>query len=204
MPVRSLPRLLAAAMAVLLSALAVIGCGSTVTGTASPSPGAQPTIDPVAWMDAVCGSLVPFRDATLKLPELSEQDLPATQRSVSGYLQSAITALDVGTPKLDAAGPSPVPGGEQLTARVKSEINRVRRELTGLKAKIDAANTADRTAFGLVLVDVGRALQQLGNTDPLAPLKSNTELRRAATQAQSCRTLASPIPPATSLPTPTR
>ncbi|MEA2345745.1 MAG: hypothetical protein QOF63_3914 [Thermoanaerobaculia bacterium] len=199
---RNLVRMLAAAV---LTAL-VVGCTSTVAGTATKASSAAQ--DPVAWIDAVCGGLVPFGDAVTAVPNLDRRDLAAAKSDTSAYLSKILAALATGQSVLDTAGPSPIDGGEELAAKVRTTIAQLTSDLTAQKAKLDAADANDPVALGLVFIEVGTTLQEFSQNDPLAALRTNPQLRAAANQSSNCRKLSSlpvastgvPLP----VPTPTR
>ncbi len=200
---RAAVRLLAA----VLTTLSLAGCTTQVAGR--PTAGSAPTKDPVAWIDAVCGGLVPFAEAALRVPDLDQIDLPAAQRATSRYVGGLLDGLDGGQSNLDAAGPAPIQGGEALAAKVQTTITRLKTELSAQKSRLDAADPRDPVALGLLFIEIGTTLQEVGADNPLDELSTDARLRAAANQASNCNRLdtlpATSVPtvPAVPLPTPT-
>ncbi|MBA2310452.1 MAG: hypothetical protein H0W01_14445 [Pseudonocardiales bacterium] len=180
---RSLVRLLAAVLVI----AATVGCTSTVAGT--PTTGSASAQDPVAWIDTVCGGLVPFGDAVTAVPNLDRGNLAAARRDTSAYLSKILASLDSGLSALDAAGPSPIDGGEALVTKVQTTITKLRSDLAAQKTRLDAVDPNDPVALGTLFIEIGTTLQKFSQDDPTTALRTNAKLRDAASQSSNCRKL---------------
>jgi hypothetical protein len=178
--------------AVVAGALTLTGCSTSVAGspvgagtTALPA-----TSDPVVWMDRVCGSLLPFQQTLKTAPAHTGDDPTATATSISAFLDRNETAVDESLADLDAAGPSPVTGGDAAVAELRSELTTIRRSFDRMKTaldKIDPTNAVEvASTLPTVLVSLAELVKiQYSATD----LRKNPALQAAADQAPNCRSL---------------
>jgi hypothetical protein len=183
------PALLAAVTAALLTT----GCAATtVNGAPAPvgaSAGATQT-DPVAWVNGVCGSLLPFVTAVSVPPNVNSSDPKATVTGLSDYFGQAVTGLDTALNDLKAAGPSPVAGGDEVVTTVTSALTKVRTSFQNAKTKIDAVDPNNLAEVATALPEALAPLQELSDLkDPSADLKSSPQLEAAAKQAPNCKAL---------------
>ena len=95
--------------AVIAAAVALSGCSATVTGSPAPigavtggGAAIEPTTDPVAWTNNVCGSLLPFVQTVAAAPKLDNADAAATAKSISDFLGRSESAIDKALAGLDA------------------------------------------------------------------------------------------------------
>jgi hypothetical protein len=181
-----------AAAAVLLAA----GCATTVTGTAVPvgassaAPTAANPTDPVAWVDDVCGSLLPFVKASTAQPQIDASDPAAAVKGLSAYLGAAVASIDESLAGLKAAGPSPVEGGDEVVTALTGALTTFRTSFKDAQTQIDAVDATDPTQVVTALPKALEPLEKLSALgDPTADLKSNPELDRAAQKAPNCQTL---------------
>lgn len=193
-PLRAAPRV-ALLGAVLVAALLGAGCATTVTGRAAPAgaasaPTAAATTDPVAWVDSVCGSLLPFVRAASTEPKINPSDPGAALRGLSAYLGTAVSTLDTALSGLRAAGPSPVAGGDEVVTTLSAALTKFRTTFQTAKTKIDAVDPNNPSEVATALPEAIAPLQELSSLrDPTADLKSSPELDRAAQQAANCKAL---------------
>ncbi len=189
-----------ALLAITATALLTTGCASTVTGTAEPVGAAAPLsaaapppatqTDAVAWVDGVCGSLLPFVKAASTEPAIDPSDPKAAIKGLSTYLGKAVSTLDTALTGLKKAGPAPVDGGDQVVATLTGALTKFRTSFQDAKTKIDAVDPTDLAQVASALPAAVQPLQELSNLpDPTADLKSTPELDRAAQKAPNCKSL---------------
>ena len=183
--------------ALAVAALTLTGCSTSTTGSpvGATSNGAgttapQATSDPVEWMDRVCGSLLPFRQTLKTAPPSTDDDPTATAESISAFLGRSETAIDKSLADLDAAGPSPVAGGDTAIAELKSALRTIRTSFDRTKTaldKIDPTNAFEvASTLPTVLVSLAELVKiQYSTTD----LRNSPALQAAAAQAPNCQSL---------------
>ncbi len=192
---RSARTLLLAAVAT--TAVALTGCSATVTGSPAPTGGssavgssaqAATTDDPVAWADKVCGSLLPFVEASTTEPKIDQNNPAATVKALSDYLGKAVSSIDQSLAGLDAAGPAPVADGDAVVTRLKETLTTVRTSFDKAKTAIDKVDPNNLTELATALPEALAPLQDLNNIqNPTADLKTNPALEAAAAKAPNCQ-----------------
>jgi hypothetical protein len=186
------PALVAGVTAALLTA----GCATTVTGAPAPAGASSPAGtaatqgDPVAWVNGVCGSLVPFVKAASVPPNVNPSDPKAAITGLGDYLGQAVTSLDTALNGLKSAGPSPVAGGDEVVTTLTTALTKFRSSFQDAKTKIDAVDPNNLTEVATALPEALAPLQELSDLkDPTADLKSSPELEAAAKKAPNCQVL---------------
>jgi|GEM_PF-1887697 len=197
------PLTVTAAVTVLLTA----GCTTTVAGTAAPraaeldaprssaaSPRAQPgrpaSSEAVTWVNDICGALLPFVATASTDPEIDPTDTEAAIESLSEYLGDAVSSLDGALSGMDAAGASPVEGGDEIVDRLGEALTTFRDSFANAKVDVDAVDSSDPQQLLEALPAAVAPLQELSSfPDPTVDLRNNAELDAAAQQAPSCREL---------------
>ena len=170
------------------------GCSSVVAGTPAadprPAPTAGPGSDPVAWADKICGSLLTFVRPALAQPNFTgAADLAAIKTLLSDYLGSIVTGIEQGRSQLQAAGASPVTGGDDARTKIDALLTKLQTDMTSAKAKVDAADPNNPAAFQTALQDAEKALGEINTTDGLGDINASPRLNKAAEQAKSCQDL---------------
>jgi len=179
------------------AALALTGCSTSVTGSpvgansdAAGTAALQPTPDPVVWMDRVCGSLLPFQQTLKTAPQKTGDDPTATAASISAFLGRSETALDTTLTDLDAAGPSPVAGGDAAVGKLKSALVTVRASIVRTKTALDKIDPTNAFEVASTLPTVFVSLADLVKIqDSTTDLRNNSALQAAAAQAPNCQSL---------------
>ena len=173
------------------AALALTGCSTSTTG--SPVVGTSEraaTNDPVVWMNRVCGSLLPFQQTLKTAPPSTDRDPTATAQAISAFLGRSETALDTSLADLDAAGPSPVAGGDAALAKLKSALTTVRASINRTKTALDNIDPTNGLEVASTLPTVFVSLADLVKIqDSTTDLRNNPALQAAAAQAPNCQTL---------------
>ena len=185
-------------IALAAAALTLTGCSTSVTGSpaGATSDGAGPTAlpatsDPVVWMNRVCGSLLPFQQTLATAPPNNNNDDPtATAAAISAFLGRSETAIDKSLADLDAAGPSPVAGGDAAIAKLKSALTTVRTSFDRTKRALDAIDPTNAVEVASTLPTVFVSLAELVKIqNSTADLRKNPALQTAAAQAPNCQIL---------------
>lgn len=181
---------LPAAAALVLAA----GCTTTVPGTASADSAAPAPAggDAVAWVDEVCGSLLPFVRATSSPPDPSQARDPAgLVRMISSYLRDGEDAARTAISGMEAAGPSPVAGGDEVVTRLSGTLETFQTSFRKVRTRIEQVDVDDRQALLTEVPAAVRELEQVATMpNPLADLQASPELDRAAREAASCQQIA--------------
>ncbi|MGH3588218.1 MAG: hypothetical protein ACRDQ0_18080 [Pseudonocardia sp.] len=184
--------------ALLLSAVTVMafgsGCTTAVSGTASAggaAPPAQGTGDTVAWVDDVCGSLLPFVQTAAEAPEPSEaKDAADLVQGITDYLGEAEDAAGSAVDGMDAAGPSPVSGGDEVVEQLSGTLTDLQTTYRDARTRIEKVDINDRQALLAEVPAAVASLNQLATMpNPTAGLRNNPELNRAGQEAANCQQL---------------
>ena len=179
------------------AALALTGCSTSVTGSpvgansdAAGTTAPPPTPDPVVWMDRVCGSLLPFQQTLKTAPQKTGDDPTATAASISAFLGRSETALDTTLTDLDAAGPSPVAGGDAAVGKLEAALTTVRTSIVRTKTALDNIDPTNAFEVASTLPTVFVSLADLVKIqDSTTDLRNNPALQAAAAQAPNCQSL---------------
>lgn len=148
------------------------------------------TVDAVAWTGEVCTAISGFADAAMTPPQLDVANPVAAVSGLGAYLGSTSAALDSSLSRLDAAGPSPVEGGDEYVTRLRSTLTQIRASFATARTELAGVDTSSVQALTAALPAVIAPLQELSNvTNPTVGLGGNDELRAALEQAPSCRRL---------------
>jgi hypothetical protein len=177
---------LATALALALAAGAV-GCSTGID-----------TDDPAIWADRVCTALVPLVQVNESRPAVNAADFAATKLSMSASLTAAADAMSRTLSGLDAAGTSPIGGGNEVLAKLKDLATEVRGTMLDAKIKLDAADPADSGAFIGALADAFSARATLAKKVEQAQqtMQANPEVKAAALKGASCPQVGLGGPPA--------
>jgi hypothetical protein len=179
------------------AALALTGCSTSVTGSpvgansdAAGTAALQPTPDPVVWMDRVCGSLLPLQQTLKTVPQNTGDNATATAASISAFLGRSATALTTTLTDLDAAGPSPVAGGDAAVGKLEAALTTVRTSIVRTKTALDNIDPTNAIEVASTLPTVFVSLADLVKIqDSTTDLRNNPGLQAAAAQAPNCQSL---------------
>lgn len=176
----------AALLAVLAALFLGAGCTTVVPGAAEPDP---EFVAALAWVDEVCGSLLPFIETAATPPQLDASGDPATiLLGLSGYLGEASAAAGSAIDGMRAAGPSPVAGGDELVTGLTGTLTTFQTTLDGARTQVDALDTSDPLALLDTLPAAVAPLEQLADLpDPTAGMQSSPELDQASELSANCQ-----------------
>ncbi|MFP5069030.1 hypothetical protein ACLFMI_05115 [Pseudonocardia nantongensis] len=174
----------------LLAACLAAGCTTTVAGTASPDPAPRPTegvgADPVAWGDKVCGALLSYYQPLTAKPDYAGADLAGIKGRLSGYLGTVAGGIDNGQKQLEAAGASPVSGGDQFAKSIGDLLQRTGGTVDQAKSEVDAADPNDVPGFEGRLRSAEDKLRTIGAAQGLDKLGATPRLDKAVSTAPKC------------------
>ena len=182
--------------ALIFSAVAAMalgsGCTTTVPGSAaadSAAVAAPGSGDTLAWVDQVCGSLLPFIRAAGSPPEPAGASNPASLvQNITDYLEEVEDAADSAISGMADAGPSPVEGGDQIVDQLSGNLSTARDSYRTARTRIEAVDINDPQELRTELPAAIAPLEQLSNLpDPTAELRGSPELRQAGEQAANCQ-----------------
>lgn len=183
--------------ALILSAVAVMalgsGCTTTVPGSAAADSEAvaatQDSGDAVAWVDQVCGSLLPFIRAAGSPPQPSEARNPVELvQNIGDYLGKAEDAAESAISGMAQAGPSPVPGGDQVVGQLSGTLETFQNSFRTARTRIEAVDINNPQELLSELPAAIAPLEQLAKMpNPTANLSGSPELDQAGEQAASCQ-----------------
>jgi len=194
---RSVRTTLLTAVAVAATALALTGCAVTTTGSpvgatsdGTTTTALPATADPVEWMNRVCGPLLPLQQTLTAAPPRTDDDPTATAKSISVFLGTNETAIDKSLIGLDAAGPSPVEGGEAAVAKLRSALTGIRTSLDRIKTALDKVDPTNAVEVASTLPTVFVSLAELVKIQySITDLWKDPVLQAAAAQAPNCQSL---------------
>src|SRR4051794_4228901 len=181
--------------AVTAAAIILSGCSTTVTGSPAPTGAVTggtvaATTDPVAWMDNVCGSLLPVQQTLATTPQPTSDDPATTAKSISAFLGRSENAIDQSLAGLDAVGPSPIADGDAAVAELKSALTTIRTSFDRTKTAIDKIDPTNADDGATTLPTVFATLAEVAKIQDSTPhLQNNPALKAAAAQAPNCQTL---------------
>lgn len=177
--------------------LALAGCTNPLGGSAEPASTAAATAPATAtgsasdaWFDQVCAAGITVVTPAVAVPSVrGNHDTPAVKQALLDYMDSVLTGIRQGRSQLDAAGPSPVAGGDAAVARGRTLLDRMEKSITDGRAQIAAADPSDPHAFALT---VGRVHRQVTSTiDPAAvrEILATPGLAEGAARSTQCTQL---------------
>jgi hypothetical protein len=176
--------------AVVAAALTLTACSTSVSGASVGATSLPPTSDPVVWMNRVCGSLLPLQQTLKTAPKHTGDDPTATAESISAFLGRSETAIDRSLADLDAAGPSPVAGGDAAMAELKSALTTIRTSIDRTKTALDKIDPTNALEVASMLPTVFVLLAELVKIQySTTDLPENAVLQAAAAQSPNCQTL---------------
>ncbi len=173
-------------LAVLATAAATL---AVATGCAQ-----GPSEAAVAWVEKICDAYAPLVETVSKPPTINQADYVAGSKLFSDYLGASGAAAQNAIGGLEAAGPSPIPGGDDLVTKTKSALAQVQSTFASAKAALDSAPNT-HSAKGAALLETRKSLEALRNIpNTSAEFQDNTELKSASELAPSCQRLKTGAP----------
>ncbi|HEY9413335.1 MAG TPA: hypothetical protein VIQ30_01125 [Pseudonocardia sp.] len=174
------PRLAAHVVVLATFAGLVTGCGSDRPENL------PPTDDPVVWAGRLCSSLGPLTGLRNLRPHVDPNDPGASKASLSQYFNDTEGRIGESLEGLDQVGPSPIPGGDDVTGRVRAALQRLHKAFEDAKFKVDNVDTSDPVALGTRLPEILTGLADAAKDKDLSTTGDNEALNDAVRQSPSC------------------
>jgi hypothetical protein len=181
--------------ALLLPAVAALalsgGCTTSVSGAATADSAAVEQ-GAVAWVDQICGSLLPYLKAAGSPPKPAEAPDAATLvRDINSYLSASEESAGSAISGMEAAGPAPIAGGDQIVDRLSSTLQTMQVSLRDARTRIERVDINNRQELQREVPAAIESVERLANTpSPMADLQGNPELAQAGKEAAGCQQIA--------------
>jgi hypothetical protein len=170
------------------NALALVAFAGLVTGCANDHPEKlPPTDDPVAWAGRLCSSLSPLTGLRNMRPRIDPNDPDGSKNSLSQYFNETGARIGESLDGLDQVGPSPIPGGDEVAAKVRGALNRLRTAFDASRIKVEGVDTSNPVELGTQLPAILSTLADATNDKDLVAVgQDNEALNDAVRQSPSC------------------
>ena len=179
--------------AFLLPAVAALalsgGCTTAVSGAASADsvPAEQGT---VAWVDQVCGSLLPYLKAAASPPKpAAAPDAATLVRDIDDWLTESEKSAGTAISGMDAAGPAPIAGGDEIVDRLSSTLKTMQASYRDARARIERVDVNNRQELQREVPAAVESVKRLASS-PMADLQRYPELAQAGKEAAGCQQIA--------------
>jgi len=167
------------------------GCTTSVSGAAT-ADGAVVEQGAVAWVDQICGSLLPYVKAAGSPPKPAEAPDAATLvRDINDYLSKSEESAGSAISGMAAAGPAPIAGGDEIVGRLTSTLETMQASLRDARSRIERVDINDRQELQREVPAAIESVERLAVTpSPMADLQGNPQLAAAGRQAAGCQEIA--------------
>ena len=179
--------------AFLLPAVAALalsgGCTTSVSGAASAdsAPAEQGT---VAWVDQICGSLLPYVKAAAAPPKpAAAPDAATLVRDIDNWLSESEKSAGTAISGMAAAGPAPIAGGDEIVGRLSSTLKTMQASYRDARARIERVDINNRQELQREVPAAVESVKRLASS-PMADLQRNPELAQAGKEAAGCQQIA--------------
>jgi len=181
--------------ALVLPAVAVLaltgGCTTSVSGAAT-ADGAAVEQGAVAWVDQICGSLLPYVQAAGSPPKPAEAPDAATLvKDINDWLTKSEESAGSAISGMAAAGPAPIAGGDEVVGRLTSTMETMQASMRDARTRIERVDINDRKALQREVPAAIESVERLASAPgAMADLQANPELVAAGRQAAGCQQIA--------------
>jgi hypothetical protein len=177
------------AVAALVVAVAIVGCGGDESGESG-----RGDVAPAAWAGQVCAALAPWRTEIDALTTRAQEQMNAARtpdqakKSLVDLLAGAEAASEQARAKVAAAGQPDAANGRRVAGEFAESLQRTRDAYGRAKSAVAALPTADAKAFydGVSAV-FGQLTKEYAAGTPDPDRIRSTELRRAFDEEPACR-----------------
>ena len=186
MPRITLPALVLPAVA----ALALSGgCSTAVSGTATADTAEQGA---VAWVDQICGSLLPYMKAVGSPPRPADAPDAATLvRDLNNYLSESEESAGSAISGMAAAGPAPVAGGDEVVNGLRGTLETLQASFRDARTRIERVDINNRRELQREVPAAIESVERLANAPILmTDLQRSPELVQAGREAAGCQEIA--------------
>lgn len=167
------------------------GCTTSVSGAASA--GSAPAEQgAVAWVDQICGSLLPYVKAAVSPPKPAEAPDAATLvRDINNWLSESEESAGAAITGMAAAGPAPITGGDEIVRRLSSNLETMQASFRDARTRIERVDIRNRQELQREVPAAVESVERLANTSsPMADLQRSPELVQAGKEAAGCQQIA--------------
>jgi hypothetical protein len=184
--------------ALLLPAVAALalsgGCTTSVSGAAAADSAAAEQ-GTVAWVDQICGSLLPYVKAAVSPPKPTEAPDAATLvRDIDNWLSASEEGAASAISGMAAAGPAPIAGGDEIVDRLKSTLATMQASFRDARTRIERVDIKNRQELQREVPAAVDSVKRLANS-PMADLQRSPELAQAGKEAAGCQQVAREVVP---------
>jgi hypothetical protein len=165
------------------------GCTTAVSGAASADSVAvdQGT---VAWVDKICGSLLPYIKTAVSAPKPREaRDAATFVREFSTWLGESEESAGSAVSGMAAAGSAPIAGGDEVIDRLSGTLKTMQASYRDARTRIENVDVNDRQEMQRVVPAAVESVQRLARS-PMADLQRIPELAQAGKEAAGCQQIA--------------
>jgi hypothetical protein len=179
--------------ALLLPAVAALalsgGCTTAVSGAASVDSAA---VAQVAWVDQICGSLIPYIEAAKSRPKRGEApDRTTLVGDLTNWLRASEESAGSAISGMAAAGSAPIAGGDEIVDRLSSTLETLQASYRDARNRIERVDINNQQELLREVPPAVKSVDLLANNPSLmADLQRNPELARAAKEAAGCQQMA--------------
>jgi hypothetical protein len=179
--------------AFLLPAVAALalsgGCTTAVSGAASADSVAAEQ-GTVAWVDQICGSLLPYLKAAASPPKpAAAPDAATLVRDIDDWLTESEKSAGTAISGMDAAGPAPIAGGDEIVGRLSSTLKTMQASYRDARARIERVDINNRQELQREVPAAVESVKRLASS-PMADLQRYPELAQAGKEAAGCQQIA--------------
>ncbi|HLU59475.1 MAG TPA: hypothetical protein VKZ81_28780 [Pseudonocardia sp.] len=167
------------------------GCTTSVQGSASADSAAVEQVA-VAWVDQICGSLLPYVKAAISPPKpAAAPDAATLVRELRDWLSESERSAGSAIDGMEAAGPAPVDGGDEVVRKLRSSLETMQASFRDARTRIERVDITDRQQLQREVPAAVESVERLASTSsPMADLQLNPELARAGKEAAGCKQIA--------------
>jgi hypothetical protein len=167
------------------------GCTTSVSGAASADSAAAEQ-GAVAWVDQICGSLLPYVKAAVSPPNpAAAPDAATLVQDISNWLSESEESAGSAISGMAAAGPAPIAGGDDVVRRLSSSLETMQASFRDARTRIERVDINDRQELQREVPAAVESVERLASTSsPMADLQRNPELAQAGKEAAGCQQIA--------------
>lgn len=183
-----------------LMAAVLAGCSDSSAPTGDPTPrpmgpDPRPGLSPPSatqWLERVCTALLPAARSDAPAPPVDPRNPVATRDQWATFLDTRARALTTAADGINAAGPAPGEGGQQVT---EPAVTLLRARAADAAASVEALRAIPANAEDTLVRSVDEIRNRFPLTGPDAALRDlalTPQLAAVAPQVPSCRAAGEP------------
>lgn len=168
----------------LLTGALIAGCGGQDPDKVAEGDRLPPADDPVAWAGRVCSALSLLSGTTG--PALDPNNPAASKDALARSWADTEQRIGESLRGLDAAGPSPIPGGDDTARQLRDALNGLRGAFADARTELDGIDPKDPAALATRLTAIKTRLDVAHASTALSSMGDNAALNEAVKKAPSC------------------